>query len=102
MELTKEYIQELLTNNDRAVERAILVLFNNQTADEQSAETTKYHNNMGFKGCHARIGTSFAQQLKRRGFLTEKQIAYARGKMRITQYHRQLLEAAKAKQAAQA
>ena len=99
MELTKESIVELLATNDKAVGRALLVLLNNQTADEQSSSITKYNNGKGFKGCHANIGTSFAKYFQRTGTLTPKQLAYARGRMNIFQYHRQLIEAAKAKQA---
>jgi hypothetical protein len=102
MELTKASIAQLLATNDKAVGRALLVLLGNQTADEQASESTKYHNGMGFKGCHAKIGTSFAKFFQRYGYLTPNQLAYARNRMNLAQYHRQLIEAAKAKQAAKA
>lgn len=98
-------IVNLLKNNDRAVARALVVLTERQTADEQVSENTKYHNNRGFRPCHARMGTSMAKFFKARGYLSPKQVAYWRkpmagGKMRIEIYAGQLLEIAKAKAAA--
>ena len=99
MKLTKEYLTELLRTNDKAVARALLVVNKNQTTDEQLSETTRYRNGMGFRPCHARMGTSMAQFYGRRGYLTDKQIAYwrkpdATGTMRIALYWGQLAEAA--------
>ena len=102
--LTKQDIVELLKKDDRAVARALVVLNERQTADEQASENTKYHNGRGFRPCHARMGTSMAKFFTARGYLTPKQIAYFRktdrtGKMRIEIYAGQLLEAAEAKAA---
>lgn len=106
MELTGKAIIELLRTNDKAVCRALVVLNERQTADEQVSETTRHHNNRGFRPCHARMGTSMAKFYTKRGYLTPKQIAYWRkeGKegMRIAIYWRQLLDAAHKKKAAQA
>jgi len=109
MSLTKEKILELLATDKRAVARALLVLTDRQTPDEQAQETTRYLNGRGFRPCHARRGVSMAKFFKERGFLTDKQIAYwrfreAHGEMRIGIYWRQLLEEAqwKAQQAAKA
>jgi hypothetical protein len=97
--LTRESIQALLASNDRAIGRALVVLFNNQTADEQISETVRVQNGKGFKGPHGKIGTSMAKFFLRNGYLSEKQIAYwrkpdRRGQMRIGCYWRQLIEAA--------
>jgi hypothetical protein len=105
MTLTANDIVNLLTNNDKAVGRALIVLRNRQTADEQVSETTKHHNNRGFRPCHARMGTSMANFFEKTGYLTPKQVAYWRqyektGKMRIAIYWRQLLEEAAHKAAA--
>lgn len=106
MELTGNAIIELLRTNDKAVCRALVVLNERQTTDEQISENTKHRNNRGFRPCHARMGTSMAKFYEKRGFLTPKQIAYWRkeGKegMRIAIYWRQLLDAAHKKQAAKA
>ena len=96
MAITQEQIINLLKNNDLAICRALVVLYNNQTSDDL--------NNKGFRPCHAYMGTSMAKQFLSRGFLSKKQISYwrAEGKqgMRIGIYHRQLIEAAAAKEAA--
>jgi len=101
----KAQIIELLKTRDVAVARALVVLNERQTADEQVQETVKYHNGMGFRPCHARMGTSMANFYTKFGRLSEKQIAYWRkldktGKMRIEIYAGQLLLIAEAKAAA--
>lgn len=103
--LTKAYIIDLLRTNDKAICRALVALNARQTSDEQSSEHTKYHNNKGFRPCHARMGTSMAKFFERNGYLSPKQIAYWRkampkGNMRIEIYANQLLEVAKEKQKA--
>jgi len=105
--LTKEAIVKLLEDDDRAVARALVVLNDRQTQDEQSQETTKYQNGRGFRPAHARMGTSMAQFFKARGYLTPKQLAYWRardkkGNMRIGIYWAQLLEEAQLKAARKA
>lgn len=98
-------IVALLESNDAAICRALVVLNQRQTADEQTSETTKHHNNRGFRPCHARMGTSMAKFYQRNGYLSQKQIAYwrKRGKqgMRIAIYWRQLLDEANRKAATQ-
>ena len=61
---TRSDIDALLNRSDAAVERAIVVLFNRQTDDEQSRATTRHHNNRGFASCDARAGTRFARFLQ--------------------------------------
>ena len=100
--MTKTEIIKLLETNDKAVARAVFVLNERQTFDEQNSETTVHHNGVGFTGADARMGTSMAKFYARSGFLTEKQIAYWRkpnknGVMRIAKYAGQLLEIAEAK-----
>lgn len=96
--LTGTDIINLLRTNDRAVGRALVVLYERQTADEKASENTRHHNNRGFRPCHARMGTSMARFYLRTGYLSPKQLAYWRteGKegMRIGIYWRQLLDAA--------
>lgn len=101
--VTKEQIIQLLQNNDKAVIRALIVLNERQTEDEQVNEMTKFQNGRGFRPCHARMGTSMAKFYARNQYLTPKQLAYWRvldktGKMRIAIYAGQLLEVAVAKQ----
>lgn len=100
--LTKESIQALLLRNDKAVARALLVLNANQTSFEQASESTINRNGMGFRPCHARMGTSMAQFFTLRGYLTPKQVEYWRkpmacGNTKIGIYWKQLVVAANAK-----
>jgi tRNA(Ile2) C34 agmatinyltransferase TiaS len=100
--MNKQDIINLLKTKDKAIARALVVLTERQTADEQSAEITKYQNGRGFRPCHARMGTSMANFYISKGYLSPKQISYWRntqkdGKMRIEIYAGQLLEIALAK-----
>jgi hypothetical protein len=101
--LDKPTIVALLSKNDKAVCRALVVLNQYQTLDEQATEDTRHRNGMGFKPCHARMGTSMAKFYSERGYLSPKQIAYwrktdRRGNMRIGIYWKQLIRAAGEKQ----
>lgn len=101
--LTGTDIVNLLRTNDKAVARALVVLTERQTADEQVSKQTRHRNFRGFRPAHAKMGTSMAEFYQKHGYLSPKQIAYWRqeGKqgMRISIYWRQLLEAAKLKAA---
>ena len=97
--VSKEQIVSLLATKDKAVARALVVLNDRQTADEQDSQATRLDNGMGFKPCHARMGTSMAQFYQKFGYLSPKQIAYwrktdAKGTMRIACYWKQLMEVA--------
>lgn len=103
--VTKAEILEILKTNDRAVARALVVLNNRQTDDEQRSEVTRYVNRRGFNAAHAKRGTGMAKFFLRAGFLTPKQLAWWRapeakgGQMRIGIYSAQLMEAAAEKAA---
>ena len=93
----RETITELLRVNDKAVCRALVILKERQTAEEQVSETTREHNGRGFTGFDAKIGTNMANFYQRFNRLTEKQIAVWRktdkhGNMKIAKYWRQILE----------
>ena len=102
MMLNKEAIVKLLETNDKAIGRALVVLHNNQTNDEQRHDSTIVRNGQGFRPCHAKMGSSMAKFYLNRQFLSPKQVNYWRKKMadgnsRIAIYWRQLAEAAEAK-----
>ena len=61
---TRDEINNLLRTNDKAVERAIVRLFELQNADEQRFATTNVHNNRGFCSSDARAGTRFARWIQ--------------------------------------
>ena len=78
---TQDDIKELLRTNDRAVVRALLIIYGYQTDSEKASGETKFDNGIGFNGVDAYILTSFAQQVNNRGFLSPKQMGIARKKM---------------------
>jgi hypothetical protein len=84
-----EQLRQRLASNDRWALRALMRIYQNQTADEQCREATIERNGIGFTGPDAEIMTSFARQYQRRGWLTEKQMAILR--RRIPAYARQIV-----------
>jgi hypothetical protein len=103
---TKQEIIHWVMTNNTALARALVLLNNRQTLDEQRSEETKHSNQRGFNAAHAKRGTSMANWFLRTGFLTPKQMAWWRaparvgGKTcRIAMYAEQLLEEAKIKEA---
>lgn len=87
---TPDKIKELLEKSDKAVCRAILVIYDYQTEDEQAQGTTKYWNHVGFGGADVELLSSYAKGIKKYGGLTEKQMPYARKK--IKKYSKQIIE----------
>lgn len=86
----KSYVQNLLDTNDHAVARALVVIFERQTATEKEYDNTHDKNGVGFSGVHAEICSSYAKQVMSRGFLTPKQMVVARRIMK--KYWKQLAE----------
>jgi predicted GTPase len=86
-------VKDLLTRNDKAVKRALVVIWERQTEDEKAAHTTHENNGIGFNGVDAPILTSFVEQMKRKGetqglnwkqgeaWLSPKQVQLARKKV---------------------
>ena len=64
MPYTRQDIDAMLENSDRAVERAIIRLFTMQNEDEQQWATTNAQNDRGFGAADARVGTRFARWLQ--------------------------------------
>lgn len=87
----REFIREMLKSNKAWALRALTIVFNNQTADEQVSEDTRYQNGIGFTGADASFLTSLAKQYQKWGRLSEKQIACVHRK--IPKYTRQILAA---------
>jgi len=85
-----EHLRQRLAGNDRWAVRALLRIYQNQTADEQCREATIERNGIGFTGPDAEILTSFARQYQQRGRLTEKQMTILR--RRIPAYARQIVQ----------
>ena len=58
---TKERIAELIRTNDKAVDRAMSVLYDRQTSDEKRDSTTKHTNGVGFRANHDRLGSYYGR-----------------------------------------
>jgi len=78
---TQQDIQDMLKTNDKAVIRAMLVIYEYQTEDEKNSDETLHANGMGFSGADAFILTQFTKFYKEHGFLSGKQLEIARKKM---------------------
>jgi hypothetical protein len=89
---TEQQIVNLLNTNDRAVERAVLAIYERQTADEKQTRQTKHDNTVGFRQNHAPKMSQFARYLKAGGHLYPAQLELARKWMKM--YRRQLCEIA--------
>jgi hypothetical protein len=74
-------LKERLAKDDRWALRALTLVYQNQTADEQNAQATLEHNGIGFSGPDAEILSSFAQQYQRRGTLSPRQMHVLKRKM---------------------
>lgn len=78
---TKEEIKEKLKTDDRWLYRAIFVIFEKQTYEEQNIEATVKANGVGFTGADARLMSYLAKWVKQHGRLNEKWRAEARRRM---------------------
>ena len=88
-------IANLLATNNKAVERALVVVFNNQELDEQALDSTHKANGIGFTAFDADIFSSFAKHILNGRSLSPKQLEVARkkdkfGNMKIAKYWKQL------------
>jgi hypothetical protein len=64
---------QLSINKDWAL-RALVKIYEKQTIEEKRKKTAKRPNGVGFNRVDAEILSSFAEQVKRSGDLTEKQL----------------------------
>jgi len=88
MTWTEDQIKSMLRDSDKAVERAVVRLYNLQTLDERAAETTKHDNGVGFNSADAGYGSYLAKWLKTGKRLNDKHLGRAR--RMVTKYARQL------------
>ena len=83
------YVKNQLSTNPAWAQRAIVKLWQRQTADEQSAQATGHDNGVGFNGTDAFILSSFAEQINKGRTLSPKQLAIAFKK--LPKYSRQII-----------
>ena len=103
-QVTQESIQTMLNNPNKkyvmtVIGRALVHIFNRQTEDEKSSNTTNKHNSVGFAGCDARSGSMTAKYWLKHGKLEDWQMEKwtkigSNGFARLCKYHRQLNEVA--------
>jgi cyclopropane fatty-acyl-phospholipid synthase-like methyltransferase len=77
----KDFVKKQLSTNKAWATKALLKIFEKQTEYEQEAGYTREYNKVGFTGVDGEILSSFAKQLKTRGFLSPKQMALVYKKM---------------------
>lgn len=85
----KEQLQTLLLRSDKALERAIIRIYEAQTDDEQISNKSLHYDNMGFNRVDAEPMTIMAKQLLGGIHLSSRQKYIARKKM--PKYWRQLM-----------
>lgn len=91
-------IDAMILLNPRAAERAMVVLHDRQTEDEQQVRHTRWLNKRGFAVWAAKAGSKLAETVKAGGKLAGDDLKMAE---RIALYHsKQLVEAANARLAA--
>jgi hypothetical protein len=93
---TTARILQLLYTQDKAVERALLSLYQRQEPDEQAARETLKKNDVGFNAADARTLSNYAKIVSLGGTLPPEQMKEAR--QRVLKYAGQLLSIALAKQ----
>ena len=105
--VTRESLNTLINRGDsvalRAIGRALVLLFKRQTFDEREHGDTKYHNGIGFTPADAHSGALTAKFYIKHNNLLDWQVAMwtkpnAKGWSRLSKYHAQLNEEAKAKE----
>lgn len=88
----QEFVKTKLRTSDKWALRALVVVYANQTADEQAVGATHNLNGEGFSGADAEFLSSLAVQYAQRNSLSSKQIEWL--KKKISRYSRQVMDAA--------
>ena len=78
---SKAEIKEKIGTDARWASRAVVVIWQKQTASEQEVKVTADRNGVGFNGTDAGILSSFAEQINRGRTLSPKQLEIAFRKM---------------------
>lgn len=91
----KEYLQNLVRTNKRALYRSIILIAQFQTPEERALGETRDSNKVGFGTVDAQLLTSLAIRLENGGELTSRELAICRNKM--PKYWRQLMIISKGK-----
>lgn len=87
---TLETVKQLLSTDRRWAERAIVVLYEHQTADEQQQDVTIERNGVGFNAFDAEQLSYYADWLIKGNHLTGQHLAKAFA--RLPKYAKQILK----------
>jgi hypothetical protein len=79
--MIRQFVKEKLSTDTVWAKKALIKIYEFQTLDEQKQRDTIYHNGVGFTGTDGRILTSFAKQLLKTGYLSDKQTELLMKKM---------------------
>lgn len=93
----KAYLQDLVSQNDKALLRSIVLIDNLQTETERQTGESVEDNNVGWTKQDAKEMGSIAEKVRKGGRLTEGELAKSRNKMK--KYWKQLMEISKRQQA---
>lgn len=102
--VTKDWLSAKIAENPtKVIGRALVAIFNRQTADERNRNTTQNNNGVGFTQGDARIGCIGAKYFLKHGTLEDWQLKIwlmpnGKGQPRIVKYSNQLNEIAKSNQ----
>ena len=83
------YLKDLLKTNDKALLRAIVLIYNNQTDEEKNKGESIENNRVGFSKIDAKEMGDIAKKIKAGKALTKGELAKSRNKMQ--KYWRQLM-----------
>jgi hypothetical protein len=75
---TRDMMLLLLNESDKAVERALFLLFEKQTADEQRSKDTKHTNDRGFTQADARFFSQLVEEIKAGRSLAQHRLNWLR------------------------
>lgn len=92
MSYSNDQIKALIARSDRAVERALVAIYDRQTQDEKRVSDTRHFNKIGFSAAHAKKGSYYARWVNSGRNLTGYHLDRARSI--AMHYARQLAEIA--------
>lgn len=85
----EEYLKNLLKTNNKALFKAIVLIYDSQTEEEKRANESVEDNKLGFSKIDAKDLSAIARKIKREETLTEGELAKSRNKM--PKYWKQLM-----------
>lgn len=91
----KAYLKDLLKTNDKALLRAIVLIYDNQTPEEKNKGKSIENNCVGFSKIDAKEMGDIARKIKAGKALTKGELAKSRNKMQ--KYWKQLMIISKKK-----